>query len=262
MAEDKAIKKVSGGFYDASNHDRTYRAEEFNRIFEGIIADGIFSTIGNAFVVEPRGGNLEITVGKGRAWFDNTWTNSETPLILEIREPAPVLPRKDLVVIEINKEDRQNYIKIIDGTPSEEPVRPNLIKTEDITQYPLAELNIGKGSEFVSISYDDIVDLRGTEETPYSSGILQQLTIEELLANWEKQISETKELLTYDEKKWMDETKAEVLAWYHDLQIVIDDNLAIKLRQEMTETKTYCDDKLTELEEYVKGIGWAENEEY
>lgn len=258
----KDVTKVDSGFYNAVNHDRVYQAEEFNRIFEGIIADGIFSTIGRAFVVEPRGGNLEITIGTGRAWFDSTWTNADTIKILEIPEPAPILPRIDLVVLEINKDERQNYFKIVTGDPDDEPKPPALVKSEYITQYALAQINVGKGSEYTSVKPEDITDLRGTEDTPYSSGILQQLTIEELLAKWNLQIDETKELLTADEKAWMDQTKDDVLAWYADLKVIISDDLAIKLREEMTEVKNHCDTKVDELEAYVKGIVWAEEEEY
>ena len=40
------------GFYNSKNHDRTYNAEQMSSIFDGLIEDGIYESIGGAFLVK------------------------------------------------------------------------------------------------------------------------------------------------------------------------------------------------------------------
>ena len=54
------------GFYNSVNGDRKYEAEDMGRLFDGIIQDGVFYSVGNRFRVEAAGG-MYITVGTGRA---------------------------------------------------------------------------------------------------------------------------------------------------------------------------------------------------
>lgn len=52
-------------------------------------------------------------------------------------------PRIDRIVAELNiPNDRNIYLKVIEGTPAEEPEPPELIKTEDIYQFSLAQCKV------------------------------------------------------------------------------------------------------------------------
>ena len=48
---------VTCGFYNSLNGDRKYNAIQMGRIFDGLIGDGVFATVGNAFVVKAANGN-------------------------------------------------------------------------------------------------------------------------------------------------------------------------------------------------------------
>lgn len=260
---------INSGFFNAVNHDRLYQADDFNKIFEGILEDGILANIGRAFVVEPEGGTLRVTVGNGRAWFDNTWMFTDVVSTIEINEPAPILPRIDLVVLEINKEDRQNYIRMVDGDPADEPVTPfdKLIRTETITQYPLASINVGKGSEYTEILPSDITDLRdveidGTVYTHYAHGIMRQIPVEEILAKWELQIGEAKEKIEEDEAAWMSDFKTTVENWFATIEEYVTEEEAVRLSNEMIALNDKVEAELKELSDYIRGIGWAEDEEF
>ena len=66
---------ITSGFFNSVNHDRLYDAEQVSSIFDGIIKDGVYESIGDAFMVTPNSDlNDSIIVGTGRAWFDHTWT--------------------------------------------------------------------------------------------------------------------------------------------------------------------------------------------
>ena len=40
---------ITSGFYNSYNGDRRYNAEQMSAIFDGIINDGVFSNIADAF---------------------------------------------------------------------------------------------------------------------------------------------------------------------------------------------------------------------
>ena len=44
------------GFFNSENGDRKYNAEQMSAIFDGIIADGVFTTIGDHMAVAGRYG--------------------------------------------------------------------------------------------------------------------------------------------------------------------------------------------------------------
>lgn len=41
------------GFYNSQDHDRVYDANDFSAIFNGIINDGVFMSVGDKFNVTP-----------------------------------------------------------------------------------------------------------------------------------------------------------------------------------------------------------------
>ena len=59
------------GFFNSENGDRKYNAEQMSAIFDGIIADGVFTTIGDHMAVSA-GTGMQVLVGTGKAWFDHT----------------------------------------------------------------------------------------------------------------------------------------------------------------------------------------------
>ncbi len=134
------------GFYNSLAGDRTYNAEQFSAIFDGIITDGVFETIGAALETVPDTG-MNILVGSGKAWFDHTWTLNDADLTLTVAPSDLALPRIDAVVLEVNASDavRANTIKMVTGTPASVPVEPTLTNTSEIHQYPLAWIYVGAG---------------------------------------------------------------------------------------------------------------------
>ena len=109
---------VTYGFYNSLNGDRKYDAKQFSSVFDGLLEDGVFSTVGTAFSVTADLGNMVI-VGPGKAWFYHTWTLNDDDLVLELSEAEAVLDRIDAIVIDVDARDsvRENSKKEIEGTP-------------------------------------------------------------------------------------------------------------------------------------------------
>lgn len=130
---------------------------------------------------------MSVKVGTGRAWFNGTWTRNDAPYILNLEPSNLLLKRIDAVVLEVNASDdvRENSLKIITGTPSSEPVKPNLVRTDKVNQYPLAYISVGIGA--VEISQADILNSVGLTPCPFVTGILETMDIDALVAQWESQ---------------------------------------------------------------------------
>lgn len=159
---------VHSGFYNSYNGDRIYDAEDFSRFFDGLIFDGVYSAVGNRFYVEP-GDGFSVTVGTGRAWFNHTWVFNDQKLTLPLDNADTVYDRIDAVVIEINREQRQNYIQIIKGVASQLPVRPTLEHSDNIDQYAVAYVTVESNAETITESnIEYVVD---TSETPLCSAL-------------------------------------------------------------------------------------------
>lgn len=171
------------GFFNSKDHDRRYDALQFGSIFDGIVRDGIFMSIGDCFRVTKDQGMM-VLVGIGRAWFNHTWTLNDALLPIEIPQSEILLNRIDAIVIDVNNSPavRNNTIHVVKGTPATNPVRPALIRSLTQNQYPLAYVYVGQ--RVTEIRQENITNMIGTSETPFVTGILETVNIDMLVAQW------------------------------------------------------------------------------
>ena len=162
----------SFGFYNSLNHDRLYDAKEMSRIFDGLIIDGVYATVGGRFVVRAAGADNTVIVSSGRAWFNHTWNYNDADMILEGPASHLLLKRWDAIVLDINSnnEYRTNQILWVAGTPASNPSKPAMIREADHNQYPLCY--IYRRSNDNSILATDIENNVGTDLCPYTAGLL------------------------------------------------------------------------------------------
>lgn len=177
---------IKSGFFNSSSGDRKYDALDLSSIFDGIIEDGVFATLDNQFAVKP-GTGMQVTVDTGKAWFNHTWTINDAILPLTIEAADITLDRYDAVVLEVNNTDpvRRNDIKIVKGTPAGIPKKPTLVNETDVHQHALAYILVGKGVTSIEARFIEIVV--GKSETPFVTGPLKTVPIDELFAQWESE---------------------------------------------------------------------------
>lgn len=177
------------GFFDSVNGDRKYNAQQMSAIFDGIINDGVFDSVGEIFAVSPVSG-MNIKVGTGRAWFDHTWTYNDTDYPLTVSAAESALTRIDAIVLEVDNDTaaRANTLKIVNGVPALLPERPMLTSTDTCHQHALAYVTVPAGTETITKSM--IESTVGTEETPFVTGILETTTVESLWTTWEGEFEE------------------------------------------------------------------------
>lgn len=184
---------VSCGFFNSvvieGEPDRLYNAEQMSAIFDGLINDGVFASIGDTLVVTAGSGNT-VQVGTGKCWFNHTWTLNDAPLLIECEAADVNMTRIDAIVVEVNNNDdtRDNFIKFVKGTASSyNPAKPTLEKGERKNQYALCYITRKAGS--TEITQSNIENAVGTDETPFVTGIVQVTSLDILLGQWTDQLN-------------------------------------------------------------------------
>ena len=195
------------GFFNSQNGDRKYNAEQMASIFDGLIKDGVYDTVGDIFAVTP-GTGMQVLVGSGRAWFDHTWNNNDAQYPLAITAADVSLPRYDAVVLETNHSDtvRTNRLRVLTGTPASNPAKPTMASSANVKQHPLAYIRVTAGAKAITQSMIQVVV--GTSECPFVTGIIETAQIDALFQQWNGEFNE----------------------WFENLKAQLSDNVVANLQ--------------------------------
>lgn len=171
------------GFYnydgnDSSTDAKLYDAEQMSQFFDGLITEGIYEHVGEKFHVSAPNDSSEnlVYIGTGRAWLCHTWNNNDSSYAMEAPVPPTFNPRIDVLVIDVNSETRHNEFAWVIGTETApgqtdtSPI-PSLINTETHKQLPIAHVLRNVNTSVITNS--DIMNLAGSSESPYVSGVLK-----------------------------------------------------------------------------------------
>lgn len=232
--------------------DRRYNAEQMSAIFDGLINDGVFASIGDALVVSASSGNI-VNVGTGKCWFNHTWTRNDAVLPVDCGAPPTNLnfKRIDAIVVEVNASDdkRDNFIKVIRGVETSNPDKPTLIKSALVNQHALCYITRRPGA---SITAADIENVVGTSETPFVTGIVQVTSLDALLGQWTAQLNNFMAARQADVDSFISIEEADFNAWYTDMKQLMQD-VAVELNDwtvaEKTAIMTWFDDIKGKLQE-------------
>lgn len=203
------------GFFNSENGDRKYNAEQMSAIFDGIIADGVFTTIGDHMAVTA-GTGMQVLVGTGKAWFDHTWNVNDAAYPLTIAASDVTLSRIDAIVLETNHSDsvRLNKLRVVQGTVASSPVKPTLTNSEKVHQHPLAWVTVAPG--VTQIAASAIENAVGTSACPFVTGIIATTDIDDLFAQWNGEFDE----------------------WFDNLKAQLSDNVVANLQKQIDANKT------------------------
>lgn len=209
---------VTYGFYNSLNGDRKYNAEQVSSLFDGLIIDGVFASIGTAFAVKATTG-ITVNVGIGKAWFNHTWTLNDSILPLEAPEAEVLLDRIDAVVLEVDATEsvRANSIKFVKGTPSNAPSNPTLTNEGTVHQYPLCYIYRKFGSS--AITQADITNMVGTESTPFVTAMLQTISLDELLGQWQSELDQFVDARQDEVDQWIASEESDFTEWFDQMKV-------------------------------------------
>ncbi len=180
----------TSGFFNSVNGDRMYNADQMSRIFEGLITDGVYESVGNKMAVQPNSG-MVIQIATGRGWFGRHWVNNDSEYALTLENADVLLNRYVAVCIRVDDSDAVRnavpYLKYSEFATN--PTKPTMERTELVKEYCLAYIYIKAGATAITAS--DIEDTRANEALcGWVTGLIEQLNSATLWSQWEALFTE------------------------------------------------------------------------
>ena len=257
---------VTCGFFNSdSSGPRKYDAVDFASLFDGMVTDGVFASIGDCLIVKAGSGNT-VNVGTGKCWFNRTWTLNSDILPIACDPAEALLNRIDAIVLEVNATQsvRDNCFKYIKGTPASTPIKPSLTNTELVHQHALCYITRPMGS--TGITQANIENVVGTKQTPFITALLQTVSVDELLEQWRAQLDEFINARQADVNKFITDNEKEYDDSIADKEKAADDSIAAKeksfddaIAAKESEYDSWASQMRTEIESLLSEINlWYE----
>ena len=198
---------IESGFFNSINGDRLYNADSFNKLFEGLITNGVFESVGDRLAVQPNDG-MTIQIGTGKGWFNNHWIKNTSKYLIELEASDVILNRWAAVVVRVDENNsvRDVTFEVKYSDFASTPVKPVITRDENINEYCLAYIYIEAGA--TSITAADIEDTRfDSEVCGWVTGLIEQFDSRTLFLQWQAAFNE----------------------WFGNLQDLLDENVETTL---------------------------------
>lgn len=222
---------VLAGFFDSVNKDRLYTADQMNRPYKRIISNGVFATPQGTpstdLQVLTGNNGMNIIVKKGEGLFADKWFENPADLAITVPNNTSITPRRDSVIVQVDKRTTGRMGRIVyrTGTPSSNPMPPDINTVANVTEYRVANIYVAVGA--TAINQDAIVDLRGSSECPWVTHLVQQVDTSVLFAQWQAAYQNYYNTSTTDFNTWKDTEQAEFETWLQELteQLTVNTNI-------------------------------------
>lgn len=200
------------GFYNSLNGDRKYNAEQMAAVFDCLINDGVQQNIGDKMMVKTSADALTVSVGSGRAWFNSTWSfnDSDYPFLLD-SVGTTGYSRIDAIclVVDKNVATRKNSLTVVKGTAAASPAKPAIPTASNRFYHVLGYVTVKYGNGTIPAA--QIENRVGTVDCPFITGILETVTVDELLRQW----------------------RGEFDIWWETIKTILNDNVAANLQNQI-----------------------------
>ena len=223
------------GFYQSRNHDRVYSDDDFNRIFDGIIEEGVYKNVGMQFNLSGSTNNdMTVIIGSGRAWLQHIWVYNDSPYTLTVATASQTLDRIDSIILEIRKgiNYRDVRFRIITGTPANSPVAPSTNSSMDIYQYLIGTIYVK--AKTTTITRDLLQSAVGIGDLPWVTAPLQSISMDRLYQNWQLEWKNNMNV-------WEGETKGTFNSWFSGLKNSLNSNTEARLVSDVFNLKNEVD---------------------
>ena len=174
---------LTSGFFNSVSGDRTYNADQLSSMFEGLVSDGIYESVDDAFVVTASSG-MVLNVGTGRAMVNGKWVKNTAPIAVTLNAAHVLLNRYTAIVLRLDISGRDITVEMIDGEAASSPTKPSIVRNGSYYDLLLAYVYVGAG--VTSISQANIEDQRAnTTYCGWVTGIITQVDTSTLFLQWQ-----------------------------------------------------------------------------
>lgn len=130
--------------FNAIDHDRVYKAEDWAWYFATFIANGVFPKPSDGLQVIAYSG-MEIKVNEGYAFINGYAYRNPVSHTITLDTAEGAQNRVDRVVVRWDLPRRDIYLAVLKGTPSAKPQAIAVTRTTEIWELALADIYVGKG---------------------------------------------------------------------------------------------------------------------
>lgn len=258
-------------------YDRTYVADDFARYFRTFISSGLFMNDPNSLMITSND-NMTVSLQPGSMIIDGYRYDNTDEIIINISAADGVLNRIDRIAIVWDKAAREIHYEVIEGTPSYNPITPDIRRNSDYKDYILADIYVGAG--VVSISQANITDRRLDTSVCGLAAAFSKVDTEDLYRQIQAELERFKTIyeknfddwsvnekaiflswiqLNQDEfTDWKDKEKNEFIAWFDNVKDILDESVAGKLQNEINDIldRITCNGKDFYFDEHDDVAGW------
>lgn len=223
MAELKVVGK--SGFFNSLNDDRLYTAEDMNKPYSRLVADGVFATsIGNPssdLQVNAFSNMLRVGVRSGQGIFGGKWFELTNDVVFDVPNNPNPTTRYDSVFIQVNNNltERKTYVIYRTGTT----VAPPLSNDPNVVEYRLG--NVIVPANAVADMFQGytttlaVDDLRGTSAgTPWVMALIQQPDTSTLLDAYRATYYGWLNTAQANFTQWENNNHEEFASWFDSIQ--------------------------------------------
>lgn len=255
---------ITYGFFNSLNGDRTYNADTISNMFKGLISDGVYESVDNAFIVKPSSG-LTLSVGSGRAIVNDKWAENDADITITLNNPHVTLNRYTAIVLRKSVANRAVTLEMIDGTEASTPTKPAILRNESYYDLCLAYVYVPAGA--TTITYANIEDTRSnTNLCGFVHGLVEQVDTTELFNQYKAACEEDIARMT----AWEAQQQAAFNTWFTALTQQLNVNTYIEESKDVyTVTPTTTTIDITSMYEagaiifvILAGVTLAEDVDY
>lgn len=168
--------------------DRIFYAEDFANYFKQFIGNGIYPNPSTNLQVQSINNNMVLTVQSGSAFINGYGYINNEPLEVMISTANSAYARIDIIVLQLSYIDREIKVIYKEGIPKSNPIKPELVRNDDVYELQLAVINVKSGA--TSISQADITDTRlDTKVCGVVTAVVDSVDTEELYTQYETYIN-------------------------------------------------------------------------
>ena len=211
MAQNDVKYTLKGGFFNgawigegdapAVSYDRVYDSEDMIQPYQNVVTDGIFAyetTVDSDEPILQMGfscavnGSSEVVLRSGSGLLNHHWFELDHVETIEIAQNSTLTTRIDSLIIQCNMgmTDRAMYLIYRQGSASQPALEGD---GSTIFEFRLWNINVPSNQIGGAMTLDD---KRATDDCPVITGLLQQLSLEDRLKDFDSQIDE--KLKNYD----------------------------------------------------------------
>lgn len=226
---------ITYGFFNAvkqsdGTYDRAYNSEQMSDMFEGLISDGVYESVGDALLVTAKSG-MTVQVGTGRMVIDGKWLKNDAKMDITLAASHLTLNRWSAIVARLDNSNRVITLVEKAGTPATSPEKPAMTESQTIREKCLAYVYIAAGAS--SITQTNITDTRpDTSICGWVTGLIKQVDTSQLFLQWQTAYEEMYTQL----QSWETEQKASFDTWFAALTQELNVNTYIQKYHKVVET--------------------------